>query len=147
VAVASGDTVANENVASAYASCTDCRTVAAAVQVLVVDGSATDFRPVNVAVALNENCLRCQTFAYARQVVIRSATPARLGDDAEDAIEDIDERIGEVVRSRRPFPEMTASLDRLAERMAAVVRAEIARAGSSGHEDDHREVHEDHDDH
>lgn len=146
VAIASGDTVANENVASAYASCTDCRTVATAVQVLVVDGSPSDFRPVNLAVALNEECLRCQTFAYARQIVIRSEAPFRLGDDAEDDIEDIEGRIGEVTRSRRSFPEMTATLDRLAERMASVVRAEIARSGPSGGEDDRRDVHEDHDD-
>lgn len=146
VAVNSSTTVANENVASAYASCTDCRTVAAAVQVLVVDGSVTDFRPVNLGVALNQDCLRCQTFAYARQVIIRSATPVSLGEDVEDKIEDVDERIREVVRSGQSFPEMAARLDELAERLANAVRTEIARASSSEDNDDRRDVRENHDD-
>jgi len=111
-----------------------------------VDGSVTDFRPVNLAVALNEDCLRCQTFAFARQVIIQSATPVSLGEDVEDAIEDADERIREVVRSRQSFPEIAATLDELAERLANVVRTEIARAGSSGDKDDRRDVHENNDD-
>lgn len=87
VAHAPGDTVANQNVASSYASCTDCRTVGAAIQVVIVEGRPTDVRPVNLGVALNENCLRCQTYAYARQVVLSAGMRVELSDDAEEAVE------------------------------------------------------------
>lgn len=145
VAHARGDTVANQNVASAYASCTDCRTVAAAVQVVIVEGRPSDFRPLNLAVALNENCLRCQTFAYSRQVVLSPSTRVSFSDDAEDAIEEINEQIKEVARSQRSFAKMTADLDHLTEQLASVVRGEIQRAGTTVDEDDRRQVDEDDD--
>src|SRR6059058_3313982 len=45
-------------------------TAAAAVQVIIQDGTATDVQPANAAIALNENCNFCQTFAYANQVLL-----------------------------------------------------------------------------
>src|SRR5438046_9496154 len=63
-----GPTVANQNIAVAQATCTGCRTAAAAVQVIIQDGTATDVQPANAAIALNENCNFCQTFAYANHV-------------------------------------------------------------------------------
>src|SRR4051812_34094171 len=53
--VEDGDgTILEQNVAFAHASCTDCRTVAVAVQVVIVIGSPPDFRPLNAAIAQNE---------------------------------------------------------------------------------------------
>ncbi len=140
-----GDTVANQNVASSYASCTDCRTVGAAIQVVIVESQPTEFRPVNLGVAVNENCLRCQTYAYARQVVLSAGMRMELSDDAEEAIEDISEQARSVVRSRRTFPEMTAALDRLTARLITIVKGEIQAAGTSPDEDDRRDVDEDDD--
>lgn len=140
-----GDTVANQNVASSYASCTDCRTVGAAIQVVIVEGQPTDVRPVNLGVAVNEDCLRCQTYAYARQVVLSAGMRVELSDDAEEAIENIDERAQRIVRSERDFSRMTAALDRLTTRLTAIVKGEIERAGVSAGEDDRREVDEDED--
>jgi hypothetical protein len=142
---ATGDTVANQNVASSYASCTDCRTVGAAIQVVIVESQPTDLRPVNLGVAVNESCLRCQTYAYARQVVLSAGMRVELSEDAEEAIEDISEQARNVVRSQRPFPEMTAALDRLTARLTTIVKGEIEAAGTSADEDDRRDVDEDDD--
>lgn len=125
-----GPTVDNENVAIAYASCTDCRTVAVAVQVVVVEGSVNDFRPGNAAAAVNENCVRCQTFAYARQEVLTPGTKVRIGDQAEERIEYLQSRISQVARSDLSFTEMIGSLDSLTEELVGVVQGEIDRAGT-----------------
>ncbi len=137
---ARGDTVTNQNVASSYASCTDCRTVGAAIQVVIVESGATDVRPVNLGVAVNENCLRCQTYAYARQVLLSPGMRVELSEDAEEAIEDIHEQAQDVVRARLSFPEMTAALDGLTTRLTTIVKSEIERAGNSADEDDRRDV-------
>jgi putative peptide zinc metalloprotease protein len=126
-----GSTVDNTNIASAYASCTDCRTVAVAVQVVVVEGQVTDFEPGNAAVALNENCLRCQTFAYARQEVLSPGTPVELSDDAVAAIRDLQDQIQSVAQSDEDFAQMSADLDGLTEQVVSVVQGEIDRAGTT----------------
>jgi putative peptide zinc metalloprotease protein len=64
------DEVTSANIAEAHASCTDCQTIAAAVQVVVYQRGASTIAPVNRAVAVNESCTRCVTVARAIQWVI-----------------------------------------------------------------------------
>lgn len=136
-----GPTVGNQNYAQAYAhDCTGCRTVAAAVQVVLVEGATTNFTPANAAVAVNEKCYFCQTFAYANQYVFSPRRPVRLSDDAREQISEINGQIAEVVRSQESFPEMSAQLDSLSGRLQDIVRAEIARAGTSAEEKPFRDV-------
>lgn len=58
------------NTATAYASCTDCRTVALAFQVVLVSGSANTVVPENTAQAVNVECTECLTYAKATQIVV-----------------------------------------------------------------------------
>lgn len=145
VAHDSGPTVANDNEAFAFASCTDCRTVAAAVQVVLVEGVADDVRPTNFALALNENCLRCATFAYAHQVVLTPGQRVDIGERAQDQIGEIQRQIRTVAGSDEPFPQMNADLDSLTDQLVAVVQGEVQRAGTSAGRNDDRRVDE-HDD-
>lgn len=135
-----GPSVTNGNGAFARASCTDCRTVAVAVQVVLTEGPVNDFRPENAAVALNENCVRCRTFAYARQEVLTPGRAVRIGDSAEARIEGIDQRMRELASSNEPFPQLAADLDGLVQELVAVVQGEVQRAGTSATKDGHREV-------
>jgi putative peptide zinc metalloprotease protein len=57
------------NSAVAYASCEDCKTVAAAIQVVLVANEPTSVDAENVAVAINYDCTECQTLAAAYQFV------------------------------------------------------------------------------
>lgn len=66
----SGEVVDNGNAAIAYSSCKDCRTTAIAIQIVLVVGSPTTVKPENVAIAINDNCTLCQSFATAFQFVI-----------------------------------------------------------------------------
>jgi putative peptide zinc metalloprotease protein len=70
-----GDVVDQQNVAVAYSSCTDCRTVAIAIEIVLVDGSPSTVTPENVAVSLNENCSLCTSFAAAYQFVVGTGEP------------------------------------------------------------------------
>jgi putative peptide zinc metalloprotease protein len=137
-----GPTVANDNEAFAYAGCSDCRTVAAAVQVVLVEGPTDDYRPVNAALALNENCVRCATFAYANQVVLQPGHHVEIGDDAEAQIESIQGRIRWVAASSEDFPQMSADLDSLTEQLVDVVQGEVRHAGTTAQRSDDRRVDE-----
>lgn len=139
-----GGDVTNNNVATATSSCVNCRTAAAAVQMLIVEGAydQATFAPWNLGVAVNQNCDTCETFAYAHQIVFIVLRPVKIGARASDQIDSIQKDIDDVVRSRDDFPTMQAELDSLTDQMAGVVRSEIDRSGHGRGEQDHRDVHE-----
>ena len=62
--------VDNVNSANAFASCSDCVTVAISFQVVLVVGQADVVIPQNIAQAVNWDCFRCITAALASQLVI-----------------------------------------------------------------------------
>jgi putative peptide zinc metalloprotease protein len=74
----SGDTVSPTNTAVAYASCADCRTVAVAIQVVLVESDATTVAPTNLAIAINDQCTDCETLALAYQYVFGTGEPIKL---------------------------------------------------------------------
>ena len=67
---AEDDEVLNVNEAHAYASCSDCVTVAVAFQVVLIMDDAQVIVPQNLAVAANYDCYRCITAAIASQLVL-----------------------------------------------------------------------------
>jgi len=67
---ARGDKVLNVNEAHAYASCSNCVTVAIAFQVVLIMNDAHVVVPQNLSVAANYNCYRCITAALASQLVL-----------------------------------------------------------------------------
>jgi hypothetical protein len=140
-----GPTVENQNSALAHASCTYCRTVAVAVQVLVVEGPTNDFRPFNAAVAENENCSFCQTFAYANQIVLSPQRPVYIDRDTRKQANEIRKRIAEVTRSWHDFATMGSELDALTQELAAVIQGAIDRSGTYAGREQHRDVREDND--
>jgi len=134
------NTVANSNIAYAHASCTDCRTVAVAVQVVLAEATATDVRPTNVAVAINENCLRCATFAFARQELLQVGSHVDLGKEAKAQIDEIEGQISDVASSSESFDQMTAELDSLSEQLVALVQREVDRVGVKAERTGERQV-------
>jgi putative peptide zinc metalloprotease protein len=62
--------VDTRNEAFAYASCRDCRSIAAAFQLVFVVGRSPVITPVNTAVAANYECRTCVTHAVANQLVV-----------------------------------------------------------------------------
>lgn len=128
VAEESDGVVDNSNLALAFASCTDCRTAAAAIQIVVLEARASDVRPANAAVAVNAGCLRCMTFAYAKQVLLSPFQPVTIGREARANLRALGREVDALLAADLPFPELDAALDAVATRVEAVVQAEIDRS-------------------
>ena len=123
------DTVANGNAAAASASCTDCRTVAVAVQVVLVQRNANVVTPSNIAIALNNQCTRCETMAAAYQDVISTDGIVHFTPEGEREINAINHRIEEAIDSPASLFDIKARLDEEANQLWQVVDAELVHAG------------------
>lgn len=142
VAFDRGNRVDNQNIAYAHASCTGCRTVAVAVQVLVVNGSYSYASPKNAAVAINQNCVDCVTAAYARQYMLTAAQEADIQPATWRQLSQIDRQIAEVTASNLDPASLFAQLDDLAVQFESAVQHDLTtHGGGVGH--DSREVESD----
>jgi len=90
--------VENQNAAVAYASCTDCRTVAIAIQIVFIAGDADVVSPENVAIAINDGCVACETLAAAYQFVFGTGELMRLTADGRRQINEIRKALRELGR-------------------------------------------------
>lgn len=129
-----GDSLQSENVASAYShDCTDCRTVAAAVQAVFVTGSPSTSEPKNVAVALNERCLRCTTYAFAYQYIVRTDGPVHLDGETRRDIARIRGEIADASKSDLAPPDVDARLHALATEFKSEIDQGLRRDGEQAH--------------
>lgn len=126
-----GGPVSNTNSAAATSSCSDCRTVAVAIQAVLVMGNANEIAPRNQAVAINQNCQRCNSFALAYQYVVTTGGVVRLTSEGEQRIAGLEAQIREVAGTKLPFLELEARIDPLVKKMWAVIDEEVVAAGGS----------------
>ena len=83
--VASDDVDAT-NAAVAVASCSDCQTVAIALEGVLVIGDPSTFDPTNIALAINSECNNCQTLAAAYQDIVQNGTRVRISGEGRREI-------------------------------------------------------------
>lgn len=95
-----GPTVEPINYAEAYASCTDCETVAVALQINLIDRDARRVTPQNAAVAVNVGCVRCRTIAIALQYVYSVDDPRNVPKEVEDLVREMDRELREIGKDR-----------------------------------------------
>jgi hypothetical protein len=102
-----GDDIGPVNIAFAQGQCTDCQTIAVAVQVIVYkrQPGASNIHPQNVALAANVGCTRCVTVARAIQYVI----PVDDFDDVPDNVKRLVHRLDQELH----FFEKMRSIDEL----------------------------------
>jgi hypothetical protein len=125
-----GDTVdASNGAAAVSADCTGCRTVAVAVQVVLVEGNPNNVSANNLALALNQNCSGCETMAAAYQYVVSTGGIVRFTPEGEQAMADLRHQISSVAESDLPFPEADAQLTGLVQQLWGVVDDEMRRVG------------------
>lgn len=139
----SGDVVDNQNVAVAQATCERCRTTAIAVQIVLVSSKPSTVTPVNLALALNENCTSCQTFATAFQFVVGvEDASVRFTKAGKDELRRIIGEFRSLRNDTYTLAEFDTRTNALADEIRAVLRTQLAPKG----EDDEQpevEVHED----
>lgn len=143
IAFDAGQSVTNQNTAQAVGqNCTGCRTVAVAVQVIIVEGYPSNFQPQNLALALNDNCTSCATFAYAYQYVLQPGHRVTISESGQERIDHIRRQIDQVTRSGLDFPTMSAKLDGLSAQLVQVTQQEMRANGDDEQGSAHRDVHE-----
>jgi hypothetical protein len=135
------DDTGGVNHAEAYShDCTDCHTVAVAVQVLFVFKTPSTFSPENIGAAVNLRCTRCATFAYAWQYVANVTREVRPSREAFARIAELRRQIDAVAASDEPFPQMNADLDALTAQLKATIEQQLTANGQPlGHVGKHEE--------
>jgi putative peptide zinc metalloprotease protein len=121
-----GEVVDNQNAAVAYSSCTGCRTIAIAIQVVLVMGDPNVVTPENLAIAINENCTACETFAFAAQILINTGSQfVRLTGAGHRRLKDIRKALRELGTSDLPFDQLAAELKALTAELKDVFATEL----------------------
>ena len=111
------------NEAYALASCTDCSTVAVAFQVVLILGQADVVVPQNYAVAVNYECMACQTYALAVQLV---ATLTEVpSDDAMAQISALEAELAQLEADAETIP-----LDELYDRLTQIEQSILQILGT-----------------
>lgn len=129
---ANGEHVDASNAAVAYSSCTDCRTVAIAIQAVIVWGDAEVVSPTNLAIAVNEICSLCETYADGRQHVIGTDGVPRLSADANRRIAQIRRELQALRRDDLTIDEIRARVDALSAALAQILADEFTTGGQAG---------------
>jgi putative peptide zinc metalloprotease protein len=129
VSTTAAESVATENLALARASCSDCRTVAVAMQFVPIIRDVDVIAPKNAAVAVNVDCSSCRTAAFAYQYVVTTDGPVHLTAAGRQQLTAIRAKASALAASDLSFPALDAELDELAERFRALVDAELVSAG------------------
>jgi hypothetical protein len=123
-----GDNLQSTNVArSDSTDCTDCRTVAVAVQAVLVKGSPHTAEPKNFAIAINENCVNCTTYAFAYQYVVTTEDRVVLTWRGRNRVAALREQIATVSKSDLSVDDLNARLRELAADFRAAIDADLAR--------------------
>lgn len=122
-------TVSPENLARARSSCTDCRTVAVAMQVVFLTGDIQEASPRNAAVAVNTDCTRCETLAAAYQYVVSTAGPVYLSSEGQAEVSRIRDEAAAIASSGAALDNIEVQLDELDAELRAVVDRELQEAG------------------
>jgi len=79
-----------QNIALAEGQCTNCVTMAIALQVFIYKRGAPSVQPMNVAIAANNNCTHCATIARAMQYIIPVDDPNSVPDDVKGLLKDME---------------------------------------------------------
>ena len=126
-----GDSVDSQNAAAASSSCTDCRTVAVATQVVLVQSDTSYAAPRNLAIALNNQCSGCTTFAAAYQYVVSTDGLVRFTPEGQSRMAAIESQIRELTGQEMDLTELRTRLDALVHQLWVTVDQEMVRLGVS----------------
>jgi putative peptide zinc metalloprotease protein len=122
---AMGDVVDNGNAAVAFASCTECQTVAVSIQVVLMMNDPSIVTPTNLAIAINQDCTLCETLAYAFQVILTTDGPVKFTHEGRKEITGIRKELLSMRHEELTITEILARLDMLMDRFFRVLMEEM----------------------
>jgi hypothetical protein len=135
------DVVDEANSAFAHSTCDDCRSVAIAFQVVIVQSRPSTVTPANVAVALNENCNACSSLAIAHQFVVGRGEPARITKSGRRQLAAVGDDLLRLERSYKELPdaEIQARADADAAKVREILDTELVPAKRGGAKPDYED--------
>lgn len=120
-----------DNAAIAVASCESCRTIAIAIQVVLIFSDPDVVTTDNLALALNVECSSCETMALAYQYVLTTGGPVHFTGEGNKAIQDILKQIKEIgSNDELSLDEIYAQVDPLVDQLYEVVDTQLVAAGA-----------------
>ncbi|MEA2900964.1 MAG: putative peptide zinc metalloprotease protein [Actinomycetota bacterium] len=128
--------VEEENRAYAVAQCVGCRTLAAAFQLVLVTKPPTILAPQNEAVAVNNECDTCVTWASAKQIVVETGGKAELTKSGRDRLEGVENGLESLQEGMmdKSLEQLSAEIDFWFAEFLDVAQTEIERT-DGGHND------------
>ena len=123
------DVVDQSNAAVAVSSCTDCQTVAIAIELVLVESDASVVEPTNVALAINVDCTLCVTVADAYQFVYSTGGAVHFDADGNKILADIRNELEKLKHESLTLAELQAKLDDIKARILDVLEHHLVAAG------------------
>ena len=119
----------HQNIAQAYASCEACRTIAIAVQVVLVMADVDYAVPVNYAEAINYACSGCETLAFAWQLVLSTGGEVQLTAEASERVAAIEAALAALEDSDASIAVIQAAADRLTDELRDAIATGLEPVG------------------
>ena len=114
------------NSAVAFASCEDCKTVAGAIQVVLIAGNPSSVDAENVAVALNYQCTECETLAAAYQFVFGTGEEMKFTPEGKKRLNELKQQFKALKhRDDLTLSQLSAEMAAIAGEVAEVVDTEL----------------------
>lgn len=123
------DVVDSGNAAVAAASCSDCQTVAIALEGVVVTGDAEVVAPVNIALAINSGCSGCQTLAYAYQNLQTVDGKVYMTGEGRRKVAELRRQLNALRTSGLDILAVKAEVDRITQEFAQILNTTIVPIG------------------
>lgn len=123
------DVVDESNGAVAYASCTDCTTVAIAIEIVLVESNPSVVTPTNLALAYNELCSLCVTVAEAYQFVLGTGGVVHFDADGNRILAEIRRRLERLKHANLTLSELQAELDAIKAQILDVLASHLVSVG------------------
>jgi putative peptide zinc metalloprotease protein len=135
--------VDQENGAAAYSQCESCQTTAIAIEIVLVEAPASTVTPTNVAVAINQSCTLCDTFATAYQFVVGTNGPVHFTPQGIQALHDIRKEIQSWGKQGLSNEEIRARLPDVIGRLQDVLATQLVADGKAApHQGDETDTDE-----
>ena len=119
------DVVDNSNAAVAFASCDSCEAVAIAIQIVLVASDPDVVSPENLAIAINENCNLCETFAGAYQFVLGGGVRLQFTPEGFQRLAELRSDFRDLGKEDLTPEELAARLDELVAELRDVLSTEL----------------------
>src|SRR5918996_29583 len=126
---ATGEVVDASNGAVAFSSCTECETIAAAYQVVLIFSDPSIVTTENIAIAINYQCELCVSLAYAYQGVFTTGGPVHFTAEGNRLLAEIRRDLHALRNAELTLEQLIAELKAIARRLEQVIRTELVSAG------------------